>query len=1531
MALTPLQEGLLFHYLKDPAGEYYFEQLSLEISGAVGISLFEKAWNFVVAANRMLRTVFRWEKTGNPTQIVLKDHRVRFEYHDLCVEADGLESTGDRLEAVKKADRDEKFDLREVPFRVTLCRIAQNRHEMILSSHHILFDGWSTGIILTDFFNAYKDLCAGEIPVKPVRTSFKEFIRRSQNQDTQEQETYWKDYLEGVGPDERTELPVKRRYTPSGQNQNFAAAFAKHGFRIPFDRSTENLDNRITPAVLVYGAWGILLQRYVNRGDAIFGTSVSGRSVPVEGIEDIVGLFINTVPLRFNAGISSESRSLEDILVDLSRSLRAREAYETTPLVKIHQYCGCEAGVELFDSLVVVENYPLDIRRMGEGGPLEPVSYSMVESTHYDLTVVVRLTESIDVDFLYREEVFEGAAIRQLGTHFTRILRGIVENPGQEMTGFEFLSPDERRRILEDFNNTGVEYPRDYTLLDMFEQQAERTGDRIAVVGTTSITYKELHEKSGRIARLLRDKGVGQGDIAAVQMERSVEMVVVIFGILKAGAAYLPLDPGYPEERTQYILKDSNAGIFLSGSGELSELSGGFPEYSSQPDQLAYVIYTSGSTGKPKGVMVGHVSIMNTLIALQNRYPFGETDVYLLKTSYLFDVSVAEIFGWYLGGGRLAVLEAGGEKDPGVILDAVARMRVTHINFVPSMFSAFVDRLTPRNAGELSRLKYLFLAGEALLPGPINAFRRLNPAAALENLYGPTESSIYASWYSLSEWDGEGDIPIGKPLDNVKLFILDKKNRFQLVGVPGELVISGAGLARGYLNRPELTSEFFNKSHKTYKSYRTYSFYKTGDLARWREDGNIEFLGRIDNQVKVRGFRIELGEIENRLLNHAGVKETVVVAREDHGGDRYLCAYIVPCASFDPGDLRNYLGAMLPGYMVPSYFVELSELPRTATGKVSRRTLPEPLIKAGDKYTPPRDGIETGLAAIWEAILSHSPIGIDDNFFQLGGHSLRATRLLAAVYKEFGVKIEVRELFKAPTIRLFSSYLRTKNGTAGILVEPGEKREYYPLSSAQKRLFFEQRIDPGNTGYNIPVILELKGAVDNRELENALNLLSERHESLRTSFIMLEDGPVQVIHRRMLAAVEYFDPDYTDYADYADYGIGSTGECCAGAIKRLVRPFDLSRAPLLRVGVSTLAEDLHLLIMDTHHIISDGISETILVNEFVSLYRGETLPPPRLHYKDYSLWQHRFREEAAYLEQEAYWVGEFGDDIPRLHMPIDFPRPMVRSFEGEVFAFELSADESARLIELARSEGVTLFMVLLAIYNVFLSRVDTYNCDDIVVGVPAAGRRHADLNAVIGMFVNTLAIRCRPRGHKTFGEFLNEVEQKTLSAFENQDYQFEDLVNRVLPERDAGRNPLFDVMLTFNNWEDRLSLEASAAVGIRRLNLELMEYKTARFDLILHGFKRENVVRFIFEYSTRLYKKETVQRFAAYFKKVAAAVLKDSQKEISAIELIDDEEKRDLVRNLREKKSKVILEHIERNKDRELAANAASLSAEFDL
>ncbi len=1554
MALTSLQEGMLFHYLRDPAGNFYREQLSLGISGVVDISLFERAWNIVVAGNEMLRTVFRWEKMSNPAQIVLGKHEPQLRYHDFFGEKEARK----RMEERKTTERKEPFDLRDVPFRVTLYRIAENEYELVIGNHHILYDGWSTGIILKEFFNTYEDLTLGKVPVPPVKTSFKEFVRWNRRQNIEKQETFWGEYLDGVDWDNRTELPVKKRKSGDGGSSVFPVTFSVDK-KDRLDKFVRK--HKITTASLLYGAWGLLLQKYTGNSDVILGTTVSGRSARIKGIEEIVGLFINTIPLRVRtagAGESREDSSLLGMLARLNSELQTREPYENTPLVKIKEYGRCSSKEELFDSIIVIENYPLDIRRLQQVGPLRVLSYSAVEATHYDLTAAVGLSDRIDIDFIYRRDVLNETVIRRLTTHFTRIVDSILEDPHRDVAGLDMLTVEERREILEDFNNTRTPYPGDKAIHELFEEQVERVGDNIAVEARGTgpgdepprLSYNQLNRKSNRLARLLRTGGLRPGTIAGVMIERSVDMVAAILAVLKAGGAYLPIDPGYPDKRIVSMLDSSGARFLLTTGGiyekkslapspgdrgprvflldnvegELEKEQHGNLDPIGGPADLIYIIFTSGSTGTPKGAGVYRRGFMNLMSWFVTEFELDDRDSNLLITSLSFDLTQKNLYASLLKGGTLYI-PASNYFDPADLLQEIQRGRVTWINCTPSMFYKLVEYEEAGGKEQLASLRYVFLGGEPIsLTGLIRWLESDYHKAQIVNTYGPTECTDICAFYRITRPGRFLDetIPVGRPVYNARLFVPDKDLQPLPVGVPGELLIGGDGVGSGYINDNELTAAKFIR-HSFGPGGPEQLLYRTGDRVKWLPDGTIEFMGRIDHQVKIRGFRIEPGEIEKQLLTHENVKETVVVPRRGDDGTGYLCAYIVPHridAFREPG-IREHLSAGLPDYMVPAVFTLLEKMPLNPNGKVDRSALPEPDFTAGGRYIAPRDHREESLTAIWSEVLGieKERIGIDDDFFQLGGHSLRATRLLAAVHKEFGVKIEVRTLFKAPTVRRLSSHLREENGEAGIFFEPVEKKAYYPLSSAQKRLFFEQRIDPENTGYNTPVVLELKGTVDNRRLESAFNRLSERHESLRTSFIMLEDGPVQAIHPRADLTVEYFN---------LENRAGSSEERCADALKHLVRPFDLSRAPLLRVGLFTLTEDLHLAVMDTHHIVTDGISETIMVNEFISLYRGETPAPPRLQYKDYSQWLHRFRGDASYRRQEAFWVGEFGDNIPRLEMPVDFPRPLVRGFEGEVFAFGLSAGESARLIELAHGGGVTLFMVLLAIYNVFLSKVSTCSCEDIVVGVPAAGRRHTDLNAVIGMFVNTLAIRNQPRGDTTFSEFLNQVKQKTLSAFENQDYQFEDLVNRVLPERDAGRNPLFDVMLTFNNWEDRLSPEASTAAGIRRLNLELMEYKTARFDLILHGFERENAVRFIFEYSTRLYKKETVQRFAAYFKKVVAAVLKDTRKKISAIELIDDEEKRNLLRNLKEEKSKIVMEHVKRKKDQ---GQTAKLSAEFDF
>jgi fengycin family lipopeptide synthetase D len=1591
-ALTPLQEGMLFHYLKNPKNDDYFEQLSLDISGEIDMKSFEKAWNLVLETNEMLRTVFRWEKMKNPVQMALKTHRFKPRYYDLSGAAPGEKRK--IIEKIKIKDRKKKFDLKEVPFRITLCKNEAGHHIMIISHHHILYDGWSSGIILKEFFNAYHDLVGNKKPGKLIKNTFKEFVKWLKDQEQKKQEKFWEHYLAGF--DTSTGLPVKRARIKETRTPGNLKIRLKKDTIDQLDRFIHS--HKVTMSAVLYSTWGILLQKYNNTNDVIFGTTVSGRPHKIKGIEEMVGLFINTVPLRV---LSHDRERIVDLLNRINKTLQVREEYERSSLVKIKKYSQLNPKDELFNSIVVIENYPLGITLTCGTGPLTVNSYSSFEMTHYDLTVGIFLSGEIEVNFMYNSELFEEDVIRRISLHFSCVLEDILENPRKTLNQLELLSQEEKKQILVDFNDTKAEYPTGKTIHELFTEQAELTPHHTALVGVEgtrglaplqtqiSITYRELNKKSNQLAYLLQAKGVKPDTIVGIMVERSLEMVIGIMAILKTNAAYLPIDPHYPRERVDFMLKDSNARIILKKSEIRNPKSETNPNDSNSNDQskraevtvldfehlnfefvsnfdirisnlssssLAYLLYTSGSTGKPKGVMVEHTSVVNILWTLQNQYPFGPSDTYLLKTAYVFDVSAAELFGWFLGGGRLAILEKGGEKDPEKILDTIEPLGVTHINFVPSMFNSFVEGLNPGNIEKLSGLKFIFLAGEALLPELVNKFRRLNTQIVLENIYGPTEGTVYSSRYSLSHWNGRGSIPIGKPIRNTRLYILDKDSHLQPIGVPGELCIAGVGVARGYLNNPELTAERFLNSpritristkkfnkkllwgglnqwvsgsvgqlddsqaqsgnpltmmprphpetnenqHKRFAQHigsprrgapgrRRQKIYKTGDLARWLADGNIEFLGRLDHQVKIRGFRIEPGEIESQLLSHKEIKEAVVIAREDEVGDHFLCAYIIPYSagsgSLDVPQLREYLQEKFPDYMVPAYFVQLAEIPLTPSGKIDQRALPEPEMNAGENYMAPRSEIEEKLVGIWSQVLGieKEKIGIRDNFFQLGGHSLKATRLIAQVHKELGVKIEMTEFFKTLTISELSSYVPACTSQQYISIEAAEKKDYYPLSSAQKRLYLLQRMDRDNTGYNIPSVMELKGEVNKDRLEGTFKELIKRHESLRTAFVMLEGEPVQKVHQEVDFEIEYYE------AHGAGTGHRAQGEERASIIDNFIHPFDLSQAPLFRVGLIKLsgeAPPLHILILDMHHIITDGTSIRLLINDFTAVFIGGELPGFRLQYKDYSQWQNRFEETGSMKRQESYWLNRFEGEVPVLGLPTDYTRPVMQSFAGNTTAFSPGKKEIQQLKQLALDEGVSFFMVLLAVFNVLLAKVSGQ--EDIVVGTGIEGRRHHDLRQTVGMFVNTLALRNFPHQNIRFRDFLAILKQGTLEAFENQEYPFEELVGKTVNvKRDSSRNPLFDVMFQLNN------------LGIRELEvpgLELKPYEFERgiskFDLTLWANEGPEEVLFSFEYCTKLFKPETIHLFTRYFKAIITSVIKDPDSQLWEIMQVSADIKR---------------------------------------
>jgi amino acid adenylation domain-containing protein len=1565
-ALTSMQEGMLFHYLKDPGSDAYFEQLSLRINGHIDNRIFKQAWNAVIRANEMLRTVFRWESVENPIQIVLKERQFQPQYYDLSGKE--VDDAARALDEIKVKDRRKKFDLREVPFRVILCKMQELKYELIIGNHHILYDGWSNGIILYEFFEAYEALIGREhahLSRDHPKTKFKEFIKWIQNRDIEKEEQFWRSYSRGV--DTQVGLSVKR--SKRGEIRSTGSCQVRLE-REEKDRIEDFVKGyQSTLASLFYCAWGLLLQKYNRCDDIVFGTTVSGRTAKIPGIEDIVGLFINTLPLRIQ---TTPGETIKDLLHRVDKVLRVREEFENSSLVDIRKYSDIDTNGELFDSMVILENYPLPSSMNNRSLAVE--SYSLVEETHYDLTVGIRVFEEFEVLFIYHKEVFDDECIVNMSQHFMKIIRQMVTDPIGNIFDLEIITREEKNRILYDFNHTGANFPGTGTIHQLFEEQAKRAPLRTALIGNAqevrstrmhlegtrglaplsrliTITYSELNERSNQLAGLLREKGVQPDTIVAIMMERSVEMIIGILGILKAGGAYLPIDTDYPGERIKFMLKDSRASILLAtedtesrgdplwspctgkstislgghGDPPLQPISSSTLTLTStcqvSPANLAYIIYTSGSTGKPKGVMIRHYSVINRLNWMQAAYPIGPGDVILQKTPVVFDVSVWELFWWGLEGACLCLLKPGEEKDPTAIAAVMERFGVTTIHFVPSMLNAFLDYLeavwlkigSGRRQSLLKSLRQVFSSGESLGVVQVERFHALfkrGNCPKLINLYGPTEATVDVSYFDCSKKEKLEKVPIGKPIHNIQLYVFDSGLHLQPIGIPGELVISGVGLARGYLNNPELTDKKFCHPIPPFPHS---PIYFTGDLARWLPEGNLEFLGRMDQQVKLRGSRIELGEIENHLLVIEGIKEAVVLAREDRSGDKYLCAYIVSPGELEPSVLRDHLSGRLPGYMIPSYFVQLEEIPLTPNGKVDRKALPEPGIRIGKDYAAPRDEIEKKLVEIWSGILcrdaSHAShlrtsLGIDDNFFEWGGHSLKAMILISRLHKEFSVKVPMEELFKSPYIRVLARFILNARGSVYEGIRPVEKREYYLQSSAQKRLFFLDHFEDIGTSYNMSSVYRVKGKPDKTRYEEGFKALIRRHESLRTSFHLIDNLPVQRIHDEVNFEVEECTGEgrvegwkggrVEEKNAFAGRSPGCLELRAKSYIESFIRPFDLSRAPLLRLGFVILPGEEHLLLFDMHHIISDGSSLSILVDDFTGFSEGEVLSPMKIQYKDFSVWQNGRLKTGQIKVQEDYWLELYkgAPEIPRLNLPIDMDpegqRPPVFTFAGDTYGFKLEPGEALRFKALGGENEATVFMNVLTVLNVLLYKYTGQG--DIIIGCSIAGRSHAELQQVIGMFVNELPVRNNPLGEKSYREFLNEVKASALRAFENQDVPFEALVDRLSLKRDPSRNPLFDVCLSVANFEGfQKKIEHVLIAPFHYKN------KTSKFDITWFANDTGDAIDFTMEYCTSLFKKETIWQLAARFLNIIRQVNTNAGIRIREIDILTQWEKEQLL------------------------------------
>jgi amino acid adenylation domain-containing protein len=1075
----------------------------------------------------------------------------------------------------------------------------------------------------------------------------------------------------------------------------------------------------------------------------------------------------------------------------------------------------------------------------------------------------------------YHEEEIKGII-----KYFNRMVQLLVENLSVELSCLDLLDEEEKKKVLWDFNNTKAEFPTHKTIHQLFEEQAARTPDHTAAAGhstthMTHITYSQLNKRSNQMACLLKEKGVKPGSIAAITAERCIETIAGILGILKAGGAYLPIEPGYPDEGIAYMLADSGAKIFLTNLSEshhsnyqLSMSSLKAPLHHSSfinhhSGDLAYVIYTSGSTGRPRGVLIEHGSVINLVFAQIKTFNIDERERVLQFSPLCFDASVEQVFISFFSGAVLVLVDKAALLDIDAFEKYISRHCVTHLHAVPS----FLNDIRP---GDSYSLKRVVSGGDVCLP---SLALKWSKCCDFYNEYGPTETTVTSIEFQVKTPGESRCVPIGRPIANTTVYILDKRMQPFPPGAAGELYIGGAGLARGYLNNPELTAEkfifLFNKSDRSDKSERSdqrcnlKKLYRTGDLARWLPDGNIEFLGRIDSQVKIRGFRIEPGEIENQLLNHEDIKEAVVTAGEEKNSEKYLCAYIVPQAAgtYDFSRLSQYLQRKLPAYMVPSYFVILKEIPLTVTGKVDRKSLPQPdKVSTGD-YIAPRNEVEKTLVEIWSEVLGIEKeiIGIDANFFRLGGHSLKAAALVSRIHKILNVRVPISEVFQLAAIRKLAEYIHGTVSDPYASIEAAKEKEYYALSSAQKRLYILHQVDGTSTRFNMSTAMRIKGAVDKDKLEDTFKQLIRRHESFRTSFEIKENEPVQIIHQNAVFALEYFH-----LADIVEEKEKEKIE--KQVVKNFFRGFDLSKAPLLKAGLVKRAAEEYILMVDMHHIISDEASVNILEREFWALYAGEELPMLGLQYKDYSEWQNRLKDFHWIRKQEEYWLDQYKDAVPVLDLPLDYPRPAVVNYEGSRICFEIDREKTAGLKRMVLETETTLFILLLAAYNVLLSKYSGQ--EDIVVGSPAANRGHPDLENIIGLFANMLAIRNQPQKEKTFAEFLQDVKVRALNAYENQEYQFEMLVWKLKLKADSGRNPLFDAAFVLQN----------AAAKEKELNKPgvvpyAIEQEKVHNELILVVSEGNEKLALTLDYSTELFKESTAWRIAAHYVEILEQIL----------------------------------------------------------
>ncbi|MFO0762808.1 MAG: non-ribosomal peptide synthase/polyketide synthase, partial [Byssovorax sp.] len=1523
--LSPLQEGLLFHTVYAEGEGAYVSQLDWAVRGAFDVPAFERALQRVVDRYSILRTFFVWEGLARPVQVVCKKVAIRADVHDL--RALGAEEKAARVRGFAADDARRDFQLDRAPLlRLTVFQLGDELYRCVFDIHHLLIDGWSMPILMRELRQLYDAFVAGRDITLPPATPYGDFIAEVERKDKGKAEAFFRGLLHGFraptpfgvdrAPEERgPEGHEEVQIALSAASSDAIAAFARA--------------QGLTVNTVIQGALALLLGRYSGEDDVLFGATVSGRSAPVPGIEKMVGLFINALPVR--VALPPE-QAVTDFLALLQAQQSEIREFEHTPLVTVQGLSEVPRGTPLFESLLVFDNYPIE-----DSGP-EPDKAAWTEQqerapadkprrrgtsmgdarvdekSNYPLTIIASLRTVLTIKIGFDLGRFDRPVVSRLLRHLETLLEGMVRAPSASIGSLSLLRDDERKALLFGWNATDAAYPAEATLHGMFESIAAERPDATALIfDGRAITYRALNEEANRLAHHLRSLDAGRDTQVGICVERSPAMVIALLAVLKTGAAYVPLDPTYPRERLALMIEISRLGILvtqeklaaslpvdgisvvcLDASGLLSAQPAHDPTIAVDPWDIAYVMYTSGSTGAPKGVSGTHTGAINRFAWMWKTYPFEAGEICCQKTTLSFGDSIWEIFGPLLQGVPAVLIPSDELKDIRRFVATLAEHRVSRLVLVPSLLRAMLDAHDDLGA-RLPRLRWWTTSGEALPAELCRRFLQALPGRVLLNLYGSTEVAADATCYVPESASAIGArVPIGKPIANVQVYLLDGRREPVPVGVTGEIFVGGVGIARGYLHRPDLTAERFLPD--PFRPGPKALLFKTGDLGRYLPDGDIEYLGRADLQVKVRGFRIELGEVEGALQKHPGVRQAVVTARDYGDADRRLVAYVVPSeVAPSSGDLRSFVQDLLPEYMVPSVVVLLDALPLTPSGKVDRRALPAPEVSAAAEreVVAPRSATEEALVGIFAEVLKIpvDAVSVHDGFFELGGHSLLATQAISRIRAAFGVELPLRALFEAPTAAALGQRVEEAMRGAGSPVLPPIEREVgssmRPLSFAQERLWFLDQLTPGDSSYNIHLALQIGGSLDIAALGRALTELCRRHEALRTTFAMAEGKPVQIIREPAEMPLPV-----TSLATLPE------GQRPA-EVRRLLaveaaRPFDLVNGPLFRARLFALTDAVHTLSLTMHHIVSDGWSMGILRREIAVLYdafhRGEASPLAELpvQYADYAAWQRRWLEGPELDRQLAYWKDALVDLPEGLDLPADRPRPPMPSHRGARRSFAVSPAVASALGDLAQREGVTLFMLLLAAFEVLLHRYTGQA--DIVVGSPIANRTAASTEDLIGFFVNTLVHRAQVDDDVTFTALLARVRESCLGAYAHQDIPFERLVQELAPVRDMSRTPLFQVMFVLQN-----APAEAKGTGERKIAGVNTEITTAKFDLTLNLAGGERGLAGTFEYATDLFDASTIDGLATHFQVLLAGIAQRPGATVAALPMLDEAERHTLL------------------------------------